>query len=202
MAAVLIEPLGRRRQRAELGATWASYGSCAPSGRAPHARWLLGRTGHWFAFQAQGLKPDVVTMAKASAIGMPVGACWARAELAAAFGPAVPSAVSPSAERLTPGGDGTGGRVRPRPLGACSVEEGLAGLPGVVSVRGAGLPPGRPAQPALGPREVSSGVVLGHDLLVNAVRPDAVRGGPAPGHRRRYRRRPGHPGRCHETGPG
>ena len=25
----------------------------------------LGRTGHWFAFQAQGLEPDVVTMAKA-----------------------------------------------------------------------------------------------------------------------------------------
>jgi acetylornithine/N-succinyldiaminopimelate aminotransferase len=47
----------------------------------------LGRTGHWFAFQAQGLKPDVVTMAKALGNGMPVGACWARAEVAAAFGP-------------------------------------------------------------------------------------------------------------------
>ena len=47
----------------------------------------LGRTGHWFAFQAQGLRPDVVTMAKALGNGMPVGACWARAEVAAAFGP-------------------------------------------------------------------------------------------------------------------
>ena len=47
----------------------------------------LGRTGHWFAFQAQGLEPDVVTMAKALGNGMPVGACWARAEVAAAFGP-------------------------------------------------------------------------------------------------------------------
>ena len=47
----------------------------------------LGRTGHWFAFQAQGLDPDVVTMAKALGNGMPVGACWARAEVAAAFGP-------------------------------------------------------------------------------------------------------------------
>ncbi len=36
----------------------------------------LGRTGHWFAFQAQGLEPDVVTMAKALGNGMPVGACW------------------------------------------------------------------------------------------------------------------------------
>jgi acetylornithine/succinyldiaminopimelate/putrescine aminotransferase len=47
----------------------------------------LGRTGHWFAFQAQGLAPDVVTIAKALGNGMPVGACWARAEVAAAFGP-------------------------------------------------------------------------------------------------------------------
>ena len=47
----------------------------------------LGRTGHWFAFLAQGLRPDVVTMAKALGNGMPVGACWARAEVAAAFGP-------------------------------------------------------------------------------------------------------------------
>ena len=47
----------------------------------------LGRTGHWFAFQSQGLEPDVVTMAKALGNGMPVGACWARAEVAAAFGP-------------------------------------------------------------------------------------------------------------------
>src|SRR6202453_879235 len=36
----------------------------------------LGRTGHWFAFQAQGLEPDVVTIAKALGNGMPVGAFW------------------------------------------------------------------------------------------------------------------------------
>ena len=47
----------------------------------------LGRTGRWFAFQAQDLRPDIVTMAKALGNGMPVGACWARAEVAAAFGP-------------------------------------------------------------------------------------------------------------------
>ncbi|MGH9092944.1 MAG: aspartate aminotransferase family protein, partial [Acidimicrobiales bacterium] len=47
----------------------------------------LGRTGHWFAHHAQHLQPDVVTTAKALGNGMPVGACWARAEVAAAFGP-------------------------------------------------------------------------------------------------------------------
>ena len=47
----------------------------------------LGRTGRWFAFQHTGIEPDVVTMAKALGNGVPIGACWARAEVAAAFSP-------------------------------------------------------------------------------------------------------------------
>jgi predicted acetylornithine/succinylornithine family transaminase len=47
----------------------------------------LGRTGEWFGFQHFGVRPDVVTMAKALGNGMPIGACWARAEVAAAFEP-------------------------------------------------------------------------------------------------------------------
>ena len=47
----------------------------------------LGRTGAWFGFQHVGVVPDVVTMAKALGNGVPIGACWARAEVAAAFEP-------------------------------------------------------------------------------------------------------------------
>ena len=47
----------------------------------------LGRTGRWFGFQHAGVAPDVVTMAKALGNGVPIGACWARAEVAAAFEP-------------------------------------------------------------------------------------------------------------------
>ena len=47
----------------------------------------FGRTGHWFGFQAAGIRPDVVTMAKGIANGMPVGAIWACDEVAAAFVP-------------------------------------------------------------------------------------------------------------------
>jgi acetylornithine/succinyldiaminopimelate/putrescine aminotransferase len=47
----------------------------------------LGRTGRWFGFQHLGVQPDVVTMAKALGNGVPIGACWARAEVAAAFQP-------------------------------------------------------------------------------------------------------------------
>ena len=49
----------------------------------------FGRTGRWFAHQHFDIGPDVVTMAKALGNGVPIGACWARAEVAAAFEPGV-----------------------------------------------------------------------------------------------------------------
>ncbi|MFF7157882.1 acetylornithine transaminase [Streptomyces sp. NPDC008139] len=52
----------------------------------------IGRTGHWFECQAQGVEPDVVTLAKGLGAGLPIGA-------ALAFGPA--------AELMTPGAHGT-----------------------------------------------------------------------------------------------
>ncbi|MDP1818944.1 MAG: acetylornithine transaminase [Acidimicrobiales bacterium] len=47
----------------------------------------LARCGAWFAHQLLGVEPDVVTLAKALGNGMPIGACWARSEVAAAFEP-------------------------------------------------------------------------------------------------------------------
>lgn len=47
----------------------------------------FARTGEWFGFQHAGVVPDVVTMAKAMGNGFPVGACWARTEVAAVFQP-------------------------------------------------------------------------------------------------------------------
>lgn len=47
----------------------------------------MGRTGRFFAYEHYGLDPDVVTMAKALANGVPVGAVIARPEVAEAFSP-------------------------------------------------------------------------------------------------------------------
>ncbi len=47
----------------------------------------FARTGRWFGFEHAGVSPDVVTMAKAMGNGMPVGACWARTDVAAVFEP-------------------------------------------------------------------------------------------------------------------
>ena len=37
----------------------------------------MGRTGEWFAFQHNGIQPDVMTLAKALGNGVPIGACLA-----------------------------------------------------------------------------------------------------------------------------
>jgi acetylornithine aminotransferase len=52
----------------------------------------VGRTGHWFECQAQGVEADIVTLAKGLGGGLPLGAT-------VAFGPA--------ADLLTPGAHGT-----------------------------------------------------------------------------------------------
>jgi acetylornithine/N-succinyldiaminopimelate aminotransferase len=45
------------------------------------------RTGQWFAFQHEGIKPDVMTLAKALGNGVPIGACLARGVAADLFQP-------------------------------------------------------------------------------------------------------------------
>ena len=143
----------------------------------------LGRTGRWFGFQHLGIEPDVVTMAKALGNGMPVGACWARAEVAAAFVPgdhgstfggqplamsAVRATLSVMETEEVP--------ERARTRGA-QLRSGLERLPGVESVRGEGLLLAAVlvndfAGPAC--REALEG-----GLVINAPRPDVLRFAPS-----------------------
>jgi predicted acetylornithine/succinylornithine family transaminase len=105
----------------------------------------LGRTGEWFGFQHFDVQPDVVTMAKALGNGMPIGACWARDDVASAFKPgdhattfggqplatAAARATLATMEALdVPGRAAARGEY---------LQQGLSALPGVVSVRGFGL---------------------------------------------------------------
>ncbi len=143
----------------------------------------LGRTGRWFAFQSLDLAPDVVTMAKALGNGMPVGACWARAEVAAAFGPGDHAStfggqpLAMAAVRATLAvmeAEDVPGRAR---AAGARLAEGLAGLPGVVAVRGTGL-----LVAAVLEDDDAAVVVTGaldEGLLVNAVAPGVVRLAPS-----------------------
>ena len=47
----------------------------------------MGRTGKWFAHQHTNIIPDVMTLAKGLANGVPIGACLARGKAAEVFGP-------------------------------------------------------------------------------------------------------------------
>ena len=47
----------------------------------------MGRTGHWFAWQQYGVRPDAFSLAKALASGVPMGAIVASAKLADVFQP-------------------------------------------------------------------------------------------------------------------
>ena len=158
----------------------------------------LGRTGHWFAFQAQGLEPDVVTMAKALGNGMPVGACWARAEVAAAFGPGRPRvdlrrpAAGAGRGQGDAGRHGGRGRLPPRPGGGCAPRR-RAG-------RAAGRRLGARGRPAAGGPARGAGGQGGRGVGAGARpagQPGAARrrpgGAAAAGARRRDRHRAGHP---------
>ena len=142
----------------------------------------LGRTGRWFAFQGRDLQPDVVTMAKALGNGMPVGACWARAEVAAAFGPGdhgstfggQPLALAAARATLAVmEAEDVCGRAR---VAGAALATGLAGLPGVVGVRGEGLLLAAQLDSDTAPAVATAALERG--LLVNAVRPDSIRVAP------------------------
>jgi len=143
----------------------------------------LGRTGRWFAFQERDLRPDIVTVAKALGNGMPVGACWARAEVAAAFGPGdhgstfggQPLAMSAARATLEVMEREDVCR-RAREMGA-RLTAGLTGLDGVAEVRGAGLLLAARLEEPRAAAVVSEALRLG--LLVNAVTSDAVRLAPS-----------------------
>jgi acetylornithine/N-succinyldiaminopimelate aminotransferase len=47
----------------------------------------MGRTGHFFAFESYGIRPDIVTLAKGLAGGVPIGALIANDRASAGFAP-------------------------------------------------------------------------------------------------------------------
>ena len=105
----------------------------------------FARTGHWFGFEIDGVSPDVVTLAKAMGNGMPVGACWARTEVAAVFQPGDHGSTYSGTALATAAVSAVVDEMRridapalARSKGARLTEQLLA-LPQVLSVRGAGL---------------------------------------------------------------
>jgi acetylornithine/N-succinyldiaminopimelate aminotransferase len=143
----------------------------------------FGRTGEWFGFQHAGVVPDVVTMAKAMGNGFPVGATWAKVDVAAVFQPgdhgstfsgtalatAVVSAVIDEMRRI----DAPSLAAKRGEYLTASLRE----LSGVASVRGRGLllaaelADGRDAK-------IAYSTLLDRGLVTNAVTPTSLRFAP------------------------
>ena len=143
----------------------------------------FGRTGEWFGFQHAGVVPDVVTMAKAMGNGFPVGATWAKREVAAVFQPgdhgstfsgtalamAVVSAVIDEMRRIdAPGLAAKRGEYFSARL---SEVDGIAGVRGRGLLLAAELADGRDAKAAYNE-------LLDRGLVTNAVTPTSLRFAP------------------------
>jgi len=143
----------------------------------------LGRTGEWFGFQHFGVEPDVVTMAKALGNGMPIGACWAKRDVAAVFQPGdhgttyggqplAASAARATLEILE--------RVNAPQLAeraGAELRHLLETVEGVIQVRGLGLLLAAELAVGLDAKAVASDL-LQRGLIVNAVSPTALRFAP------------------------
>jgi len=91
-AAVVLEPI---QGEAGVRVPPAGYLRAARQITSRHGALLVldevqtgvGRTGEWFAFQHEGVRPDVVTVAKGLGGGFPVGACLGFGRAADLLGP-------------------------------------------------------------------------------------------------------------------
>ena len=139
----------------------------------------FGRTGRWFGFHHYGVKADVVCLAKALGNGMPIGAIWARADVASAFVPGdhgstysgQPMAASAARKVLE--------ILQRDELANRSARMGavlsgkLAKLDGVASVRGAGLLLAAEFSVHSGAEVTAE--CLNRGLVVNGITPTAIR---------------------------
>ncbi|WP_420450361.1 aspartate aminotransferase family protein [Ilumatobacter sp.] len=140
----------------------------------------FGRTGRWFGFEHADIAPDVVTMAKAMGNGMPVGACWARADVAAAFEPGDHGSTYSGTAIACAAVNATIDEMQRIDAPRRATEQGarlvraLEGVAGVTGVRGSGLMLGVELADGLDAKRAYLDL-LDAGLVVNAIDPTTIR---------------------------
>jgi acetylornithine aminotransferase len=186
-AAVFLEPI-----QGEGGVVPAPAGYLAEARRACDAHGALlvldevqtgvGRTGTWFAHQSEGVRPDVVTLAKGLGGGLPIGAM-------VAFGHAA-DLLGPGSHGSTFGGNPVSCAAALAVLEAIEVDD-LLGRVDIVSSRITDIVSDSALVDHVRGRGLLLGIVLTdtaaadleiaarrHGLIVNAVAPDVIRVAP------------------------
>jgi predicted acetylornithine/succinylornithine family transaminase len=142
----------------------------------------MGRTGTWFSWQQLGFEPDVASVAKALANGLPIGAVMARQDVATAFRPGDHATTFGGGPVVCAAANAVIGFMESAGVLANVEErhdqfvEGLSALGAVESIRGRGL-----LLAAVLTDDRAAAVAdraLDQGLVVNAVRPNAVRFAP------------------------
>src|SRR5262245_57114626 len=150
VAAVLVEPiLGEGGVHpAPPGYLAAIRHICDETGAlmiADEIQTGMARTGRWFGCEHDAVAPDVVTLAKALGNGMPVGACWARDDVASVFEPGDHGSTYSATAIATAAVNAVIAEMRRIDAPAVAARQGerlaagLAATVGIVAVRGRGL---------------------------------------------------------------
>ena len=182
-AAIILEPI-----QGETGVIPAPEGFLTKARKLCDAHGILfitdevqtgvGRTGDFFAFQHDGIAPDVITMAKGLGGGLPIGATIARGKAAKLF--------TPGSHGTTFGGNPVACAAAKAVLGAIDeaflaevrrkgqlLFDAASQIPGVAEVRGRGLMLGVVLDEAVAKLVVKHGLEEG--LILNAPGSDVIR---------------------------
>jgi acetylornithine/N-succinyldiaminopimelate aminotransferase len=142
----------------------------------------FARTGRWFGFEHDGVAPDVVTLAKAMGNGVPIGACWARRDVARVFEPGDHGSTFSGTAIATAAVNAVIGEMRRIDAPTLAATHGaklaaaLAAIPNVSSVRGRGLLLAAELDGVEAPAVYRQ--LLDRGLVTNAVTPTALRFAP------------------------
>jgi len=140
----------------------------------------FARTGKWFGFELDGVSPDVVTLAKAMGNGMPIGACWARKDVAAVFQPGDHGSTYSGTALATAAVSAVIDEMRRLDAPRLATEMGarftelLMQVPQIESVRGAGLILGAQLTEGVSAPEIYQ-ALIGKGLICNAVNASTLR---------------------------
>jgi acetylornithine aminotransferase len=137
----------------------------------------IGRTGAWFACQQEGVRPDLLTLAKGLGGGLPIGACIGVGPLGTAFAKGDHGSTfggNPVACAAALAVLDTIDLAQVTSVGE-TLSAGIAAIehPLLAGVRGIGLWLAMALAGAVAPQVEAS--ARRHGFLVNAVQPDAIR---------------------------